>query len=133
MAGSATNVDLSSTLTYAASIVPVIPSAATTNGTGVDLAGHESAMAVAGTGALTGGTVAFTIEDSDDDAVADPYVTIAAADLNGAFVSTSASARTETVGIVRCKRWVRIVATEGGTVSAGACYGNIVSNASRHL
>ena len=132
MAGSAPNVDLKALLTFQESVAPV-SAGATVTGTTCDLKGHESAAAVASTDSIagSGGTIAFTLEESD--ASGSGFSAIAAADLSGAFVAASADDRTELVGIVRSKRYVRVVATKAGTVSAGIMHAMVVANASRHL
>ena len=135
MAGSAPNVDLKALLTVSDSISA--NAADSENGTAVDLQGNESAMVIAGLqGVSGGGTIVFSVEEDDDDGSGSPsgsWSAIAAADLSGSFTAAAATDRTDTVGIVRSKRWVRVVATKASTVSAGEMYGVIVANASRHL
>ena len=53
-------------------------------GTGVDLRGNDSAMAVIQSGALTDGTHTPKLQESDDDST---YTDVAAADLEGSFAN----------------------------------------------
>lgn len=130
MAGSAPNVDLNALLTVQDSIVA--NAADTQNGVGVDLLGHESAMIIATTQGITGsgGTIVFTAEQSDDNVSFDSDSDLV---LSGSFTAATAADRTDTVGIVRSKRYVRVVATKAATVSGGEMYAAVVANASRHL
>jgi hypothetical protein len=113
----------------------LVPSAiaATTNGVGVDLLGYEAASVIFHTGAITDGEYTVSIEHSADNAVGDPYTTVAA--LDSAFTVYD-SMNDDTVEIRRLrspstglKRWIRVVVTEtmagttGGIMSSEVVLG----------
>ena len=96
---------------------------ATANGTGVDLKGYETAVAVVQFGTWTDGTHTPSLEESDDNS---SFSAVAAADLEGAFTAVSAGGGSNTiqqVGYKGRKRYVRLSlrgATSFNTVFAQA-------------
>ena len=101
---------------------------ATTEGTGVDLAGFRQAMFVAQIGTVVDGTYAFDAEECDDNAT---WTNIAADDLSGAFVSATSAAddRVQEVGYLGSKRYVRCNVTVTGSPSSGGPIGVLVIKA----
>jgi hypothetical protein len=115
---SAVNLDEVSKSFPAHSIVPKNWTA-TATGSGVDLAGYNSAWALIAVGQRSTGSFTPSIQHSDDNGVADAYAAIAAADLNGdtlVAIDTAPEANVlYKVGIVRSKRYVRVVMTGADT------------------
>ena len=114
---SAPNKDLASILHPVQHIIPGNHQATVTgnNGSGVDLAGYESASVLINVGARTTGTFVFTLEESDDDST---YAAMAAADVNGSLPTVSSAgtaSQVYQVGLKRAKRYVRAVATGAST------------------
>lgn len=96
------------------SLVPASRTA-TANGTGVDIEGYKSAMAVIDAGAISGTDPAFTFElqESDDNST---YTAVAAADLQGAEPVVESGSEIHQVGYIGTKRYLRVaLKTVGGT------------------
>lgn len=108
------------------------------NGTGVDLAGFESATIVAVVGAEgdtlgASDTISLELEESDDDST---YSDVAAADMiggvagsNGQFALIDAAAEAPAVHIIGyrgTKRYIRVVDNRTGTHSTGTITGAVV-------
>ena len=89
-------------------------------GTGVDLRGYESALAIVYSGVLTDGTHTPKIQESDDDVT---YTDAAADDLQGTFANISAGS-IQRVGYIGGKRYIRIFAASSG--ATGAIYGALI-------
>src|SRR5437879_13399200 len=90
---------------------------ASANGTGVDLAGFESACCVAAYGVWTDGTHTVKLQDSDDNS---SFADVAAGFLDGAFTAVSASGgsnTTQRVSYTGGKRYVRAVLTVSGATT----------------
>lgn len=123
--------DLKSNIDAEQSLAPAARTASA-NGTGVDLRGHDSALALISIGAYTDGEYSFKLQESDDDGVSDAYADVAAADLQGSFSAVndaSGQNALQRVGYAGTKRFIRAVVTEGGspTPSTGLVLGaNIV-------
>lgn len=123
--------DLANSLKVLNTINPVVGTS-DANGTGIDLQGYESAMAVVPTG-IEGDTLSstvkidFKLEHSDDNstfvAVGDnTLVTDGGVDSDGIFSTLDANAETpqiSTIGYIGGKRYLRVVADFTGTHSNG--------------
>ena len=96
------------------------------NGTGVDLQGAKSAMAVLHVGAWGSGSWTPSLEESD--ASGSGYAAVAAADLEGAFVAvvdaTNENA-SQRVGYKGTKRYIRLVMTTASSPASLPCAGSI--------
>jgi hypothetical protein len=102
-------------------------SAATVNGTGVDLAGtgnfFRTAMLVAIAGAVTDGTHTFVLQESDDNS---SFTNVAAADLQGSLAVVASGGGTvsgpntvQRQSYIGSKRYLRAnVTTAGATTGA---------------
>lgn len=120
------NKDLKSNVDIVESLAPASRTAAV-NGTGVDLRGYSSAMAVIQAGAAGGTTPSFTfkVQESDDDST---YADVAAADLDGgqpaAITAAQAAVR---IGYKGAKRYARvIISAVSGTSPTLLCSAAIV-------
>lgn len=102
------NRDLRPNIDIVQSIVPAVYTA-TATGTGADLQGYDSAMAELDVGALAGAGL-FTVTVEESDTLGSGYSTVAAAQLNGAFVTPVANS-IQRVGYLGAKRFIRVVAT----------------------
>lgn len=111
-----TPIDLNSHLTAARTLAPVSRTASA-NGTSLDLRQYNgNVLALVDCGAATAGTnptAAFTLEDSADDS---SFAANTAA-LSSAFsqVTTVASLQQRGIDTRRCRRYIRLVFTIGGT------------------
>jgi hypothetical protein len=115
--------DLHNAISTAVSIAPAANRTANTNGTGVDLAGFRSAVALVQFGTVTDGTWTPTIEESDDNS---SFAT--ATDISGSFTATT-SANDETVQEVSytgTKRYIRVVVTETVASTTGALFSALI-------
>ncbi len=102
---------------------------ATVTGTGVDLTGYESAVAIVHVGAYTDGTHTPKLQESSDNSI---FADVAAADLLGAFAALAANVL-QPVGYIGQKRYIRVLVTVAGATT-GAVYGAvIVRGDARHL
>lgn len=101
----------------------------TVNGTTVDL--HEnrdasrSALVVVHTGTMTDGTVAISLQESDDNSA---WSNVAAADLQGSAISIANTDDDKIfeLGYVGSKRYLRVVAVTSGATSGGTFGATIV-------
>ena len=129
--------DTKSDFTVAVSLVPASRTAATYNGTSVDLTGYHSAAVVFSTGDLASGTATPTIQESSNGTSG--WADIAADRLNGTLAAVSANSTlvigltdigNTTAGIT--KKFVRatiVVAGGSGTLcSAYVIRGNAQHN-----
>lgn len=115
--------DLHNAISTAVSIAPAANRTATTNGTGIDLAGYRSAVALVQFGTVTDGTWTPTIEESDDNS---SFAT--ATDISGSFTATT-SANDETVQEVSytgTKRYIRVAVTETVASTTGALFNALI-------
>ena len=112
--------DLNSIIAGAISILPVADKVTQTGG-GVDLTGYLGASVIFAAGTITDGTFTPTIEESDDDGSSDAYAAVAAADLVGSLVAFTATIdeRTNEVGYIGSKKWIRAVLTVSGSPGTG--------------
>lgn len=117
--------DLNNQISSAVCIAPAANRTATTNGTGVDLAGYRSACAVVQYGTVTDGTWTAKIEESDDNS---NWSDVAGADLSGSFTArTSSNDETvEEVGYLGSKRYIRVTVTETVASSTGALFNALI-------
>lgn len=95
-----------------------LPVARTASGTGsaVDLRGYESAAAYVSVGAMAGGTITPSLQDSSDGTT---YTAVGTADLDGTFAAITAGTSTQRVGYKGDNRYIRGVFTQaGGTMDA---------------
>jgi hypothetical protein len=113
--------DLYTHLVPVATLAPAARTASA-NGTGVDLANYDGAVALVQAGTWTDGTHTFELQDSSDNttfaAVADEF-------LSGTEPVVSSAGTASTVyriGYHGIKRYVRVAVTVAGTTT-GAVYG----------
>ena len=102
----------------------------TANGTGVDLAGYDSATITFEVGVRTDGTHAAKIQDSDDNS---SFADVAAAFQVGSFAADVTSNTDQTVVYLGGKRYIRPVlttsgATTGAIVGASVIRGHAFQN-----
>lgn len=114
--------DLVSLLSGAHSIAAAVRTTSV-NGTGVDLAGFNSAVVLFAPGALTDGVHTPSVEESD--ASGSGYTAVAAADLIGSLGVVVANTP-QAIGYKGTKRYVRAVVTTTGSPSTGAVVGATV-------
>lgn len=113
--------DSYSALNFAQSLAPAARTASA-NGTGVDLRGYNSALAVIDAGAYTDGTHTPKLQESDDNS---SFSDVDSGDLLGSFTAIAGSGQQNQlfkVGYKGAKRYVRVVMTVAGA-STGAVYG----------
>jgi hypothetical protein len=113
--------DLYNTIKSTQSMAPAARTA-TANGTGVDLKGYHSAVAIIEVGARTDGTHTFELQESDDNST---FTAVADADLQGTEPAVAASGDQNKVyelGYLGKKRYLRVKVTVSGATS-GAVYG----------
>ena len=117
--------DLDKEISVGISIVSALKTT-TANGTGVDLLGFSQAAAVSVAGAITDGTHALKLQDSDDNST---WADVASEQLSGAFTNLTSSAggsAAQEVGYLGSKRYLRAVATVTGSPSTGGIYGVVI-------
>lgn len=102
---------------------------AATNGTGADLAGYNGASVLFHSGALTDGSVACKVQESDDNSA---WSDAAATDIvGGTNLQTLAATDDNTVkelGYIGKKRYIRGVMTQSGATTGGF-YGSLIVRA----
>ena len=115
------NRDLVSNILAALSIAPAANRTATTEGTGVDLRGFDSAAVIFNFGVVTDGGWTIGIEESDDDST---YTAVAADDIIGTPVEVvdSTDVRTYQLGYRGSARYIRAVVTESTASTTGALF-----------
>lgn len=109
------------------SLHPAARTNATHNGTGVDLAGYEGCAVKFDVGAVTDGTHAPKLQESDDNST---FTDVAAADQDGVLANL-ASNTPQKVGYLGRKRYVRPVITTSGATT-GAIAGATVIRGAAH-
>lgn len=112
--------DLYSNFGVTVSVAPAVLTA-TTTGTGVDLAGFESAAVVINTGAIAGsGVFNVTLEESDSSGSG--YTAVAASKIQGTLPTPLAASTVYKLGYLGDKRYIRPVMTlaSGTSIVAGA-------------
>ncbi len=102
---------------------------------GVDLAGHYSAMAEISVAAVTDGTFAFELQESDVEGSG--YAAVADADLIGTeptgVTTGSGDSTVYRVGYMGNKRYLKVVVTVSGSPATGAGLSvNILKGRPRH-
>lgn len=117
--------DLHNAISTAVCIAPAANRTATTNGTGVDLAGYRSAVGIVQLGTITDGTWTPKLEESDDNS---SWGDVAAADRSGSFTArTSANDETvEEVSYYGSKRYIRITVEETVASTTGALFNALI-------
>ncbi|WP_421579495.1 hypothetical protein, partial [Shinella sp. M31] len=93
----------------------------TTTGTGVDLAGFESAAVVINTGAIAGSGV-FNVTLEESDVSGSGYTAVAASKIQGTLPTPLAASTVYKLGYLGDKRYIRPVLTlaSGTSIVAGA-------------
>lgn len=124
--------DLKSNISPAVSVAPAANRTATVNGTGVDLKGYDSAVAVVHFGAVTDGGWTPSIDDSDDNVT---FGAVAAANLVGAFTEAVAASddTVQYVGYIGTKRYIRVTVTESTASTTGALFSAAVIRGNPHI
>lgn len=110
----------------AANSLPPAARIATANGSGVDLRGYESAMALVHFGTWTDGTHTPSLQESDDNST---FTAVAAADQQGSFTAVSSAGGNNTVqrvGYVGAKRYTRVIMTVAGATTGAVSSATIV-------
>ena len=105
------------------SIAPAVIKIDTT-GTAFDLAQYSSATIVLTAGAYVDTTFVFTLTECDTSG--GTYTDVASTDIVGTPISvetTSAAAQVGIIGYIGDKRYIKVVATKGGTASTGSIIG----------
>lgn len=125
--------DLKSNISPEVSIPPAADRTADATGTGVDLAGFDSAVGIAQFGVITDGGWTPSLEESD--VLGSGYTTVVAADLVGAFVEAVAADddTIQQVGYIGQKQFIRMVITESTASTTGAEFGASVVRGHPHL
>jgi len=106
---------------------------ATSNGTGVDLKGYDTAIAVVQFGTWTDGTHTPSLEESDDNST---FTAVAAADMEGSFTAVSSgggSNTIQTVGYKGRKRYIRVKLTLAGTTTGALSSAAVVRSLPKHV
>lgn len=124
--------DIKSDVTVAVSLPPASRTAATANGTAVNLRNYHAASVVFSTGSLGGGTATPTIEESADGSTG--WTAIAAGRLNGTLAAIAADTvlvigLTDIAGIT--KSFVRPVITVAGG-SGTLCSAYVIRGEPQH-
>lgn len=114
-------VDLVNTIGVSTSLAPAVRTTSA-NGTGVSLAGFNSATIAFIVGAITDGTHTPKIQESSDYST---YTDVAAGDLIGS-VSALAANTNQKVGYIGSKAYVRAISTITGSPSTGGVYSAVV-------
>lgn len=107
---------------------------ASVTGTGVDLAGFESAIASVQFGAITDGTHTPKLQDSPDNST---FTDVDASLVQGAFTAALTGAgnggsAVQTVGYIGQQRYLRVFVTAAGTTSGGIYGATITEGHPRH-
>lgn len=107
---------------HKAALSPVARTDGAVNGTAVDRAingGMLDAVLVIQTGVMTDGSVAITIEDSDNGSTG--WAAVSAGQLQGALPTVTATddGAIFEVGLLASRRYVRAVATTSGSTTGG--------------
>jgi hypothetical protein len=127
------NRDLKNNLTPLSALPPASRNGnAATNGTDIDRTqaglGFEALVFYVHTGARTDGSVAFKLQEADDNGsgAAGTYADVAAGDQIGTFAAFGAAGDQNKVlnevAYIGTKRWVRLVSTQSGATT-GAFWG----------
>ncbi|MFW6091296.1 MAG: hypothetical protein ACODAF_05425 [Actinomycetota bacterium] len=90
----------------------------TQTGDGVDLANFDAAAVVFDVGTVTNDDWTFAIQESDDDGDEDAYSAVDSDYLDGSTPDEPSSDTVTVVGYHGVKRWIRVVATDGGAGDA---------------
>jgi hypothetical protein len=120
------NRDLNNSISSAVTIAPAANRTADTNGSGVDLAGYRSAVAIVQFGTVTDGTWTPKLEESDSSGSG--YSDVAASDLSGSFTATTSSndETTQEVAYLGSKRYIRVSVIETVASSTGALFNAVI-------
>lgn len=111
-------------------IVPATYSSTQTPGSGVDLANFEEALVEVNVGAVTNDDFSIEVQESSDDGDTDAYAAVADADLDGTELSALTANTITEIAYTGTKRFIRVVATDGGT--GDATFGvNVVATGAR--
>jgi len=131
---SAVNRDLKALTDVVQHIAPAAYTSTQTPANGVDLAGWNSAVVEVNVGVVTAAGFSFEVQHSEDDGAEDAYAAIADADLDGTeptLGGAGAGGQIYRLGIIRSKRFVRVVATDAG--AGDAVFGvNVLRANERH-
>ena len=117
--------DLDGRLSAAVSVAPSGNRTASINGSGVDLANYDSALAIVQFGTITDGTWTASLEESDNNS---DFTAVAAADQSGSFTGATSSTdeTTQQVAYLGTKRYIRVVVTETVASTTGAIFSALV-------
>jgi hypothetical protein len=112
--------DLYDNIGVVTSIAPAVLTA-TTQGTGVDIAGFESATVVINTGAIAGAGV-FNVTLEESDVSGSGYTAVAASKILGTLPTPLAASTVYKLGYLGSKQFIRPVLTlaSGTSIAAGA-------------
>ena len=110
-------------------IIPAVQTA-TVTGTGVDLAGFESAVAFIHMGSLTDGTHTPKLQESSDNVNWTDVIAGGGGQL-GSFTALVANTG-QAVGYINGQRYLRVLVTVSGAASGGLYGATIVAGDARH-
>lgn len=117
--------DIKTVVDAAQSLTPAARTASA-NGTGANLQGYGSAMAIVAFGTITDGTHTPKLQESDDNS---SFSDVAAADLNGSFsagTSGAGGSAVQRVGYIGAKQYIRVVMTVAGATTGALSSAEIV-------
>ena len=115
------------------SVSPAARVNGTTNGTGVDLRGFDSAMIAVEFGAYTDGTHTPSVQHSADNST---FTTVSASDLDGAFTAVSSAGganSVQAVGYIGALRYVRVVMTVTGATTGALSAAQVIAGHPRSV
>ena len=98
---------------------------ATVDGTGVDCAGYETLQVIVNAGHINAGTLTIKLQESSDDASADPYADIALATTPALAAADDDEVFLIDVNLSERERYIRAVATDasgGGAACVGVTF-----------
>lgn len=112
--------DINSQLSVAQSIAPGNHTSGDSTGSGVDLAGYDSAVVVIDVGSVSDSAFSIEVQDAADDGSGSPdtWEAVADDDLDGTEPSTLSADSVTKIGYHGRRRHLRAVATDGGTGNA---------------
>lgn len=117
--------DLKDNIDAAISLNPAAGTASRT-GSGVDLQGYDSAMAIVQVGAWTDGTHTAKLQESTDNTT---YTDVSASNQQGTFTAVSGTAGqnvVQRVGYIGTSRYVRVFVTVAGATTGALSTATIV-------
>lgn len=109
--------DIANHIDVAQSVAPGNQTSTATGG-GVDLANYDAAAVVFDVGTVSNDAYTFEIQSSSDDGDSDAYAAVDAADLDGTYPDAPSAETVTVIGYHGTTRYIRVVATNGGSGDA---------------